>query len=283
MWTKTSAGHEVALLNSKVVCRNAAGKQLRSVPAALKDDPVVIGLRQLADWLTRHETQCRSEVEAWMVRSLPIPVSVLIEVWPDPSWQEALKNLVISADGEADFGLLRDVDPAKGAGLVNLDGDSVWVKPPNITLPHPVLLPDLADLREFVTDLGVEQVVPQLFRETWVRPADADLAATAEQEWAGGRFQQLRHLTGRVISLGYAIRGGYATVQVFEDAVPIEARFWIGSDPPEYEAETGELCWVDARNRQLPLGEVGPVAWSEGARMAARIYAGRVVEEAQAA
>jgi hypothetical protein len=75
------------------------------------------------------------------------------------------------------------------------------------------------------------------------------------------------------------VRGGYATVKIFEDARPVEGRMWIGSDDPEMEAETGELGWYDERSRPIALGDVGPVAWSEGARMAARIYAGRVVDE----
>jgi hypothetical protein len=151
----------VGLLDGKVAVRNNAGKILRSVPATLKKDPVVIGLRQLLEWLTRHDKACQSEVEAWMVRSLPVPLAVLIELWSDPSWQRALKDLVVQANGAkgADVGLLRDLDPTRGAGMVTLDGDSVWVKTKALSLPHPVLLPDLEELRGFVADLGVEQVI----------------------------------------------------------------------------------------------------------------------------
>jgi hypothetical protein len=59
----------------------------------------------------------------------------------------------------------------------------------------------------------------------------------------------------------------------------IEPRFWVGSDAPDGEAETGDLIWVDAASRQLSLSEVGAVAYSEGVRMASLIYAGRAVEE----
>jgi hypothetical protein len=148
-----------------------------------------------------------------------------------------------------------------------------------VSLPHPALLADLEELRGFVVDLGVEQTVPQLFRETWSRPRAADLAATSVDDWSGGRFAQLRHLTGRVTGQGYVLRGGFATVTIFEDASAVEARMWVGSDSPDAEASTGELGWVDETGRSLALGEVGPVAWSEGARMAARIHAGRVVDE----
>jgi len=284
-WTKVSGGYEIGLLKGKVACRNSAGKPLRSVPAGLKNDPAVVGLRQLLQWLARHEAACQADVETWMVRSLPVPLAVLLQLWPDPSWQRVLRDLVVRPDGVtgADVGLLRDVDAVRGAGLVTLDGDTIWVRATRLSVPHPVLLPDLDDLRGFVVDLGVEQVVPQLFRETWTRPADADLAAISLNDWSGGRFLEARHLTGRVTSQGYAVRGGYATLKIFEDAVPVEARFWVGSEYSDEEAETGELGWVDRGSRSVALGDVGPVAWSEGVRMAARIYAGRVTDEETAA
>ena len=272
-------------MDGAIRCRNKAGKMLRTVPSAVKDDPAVVGLRQLLEWLTRHQASCRAEVEKWMVRSLPVPLPVLVQLWPDPTWQEALTDLVVRPgdDPQAEVGLLRAVDGEQGLGLVTLDGDTVRVDVPTLTVPHPVLLPELAELREFVVDLGVEQVVPQLFREVWTRPVDADLRATAVTEWSGGRFQQLRHLTGRATSQGYAVRGGFATQKIFEAGNSVEAQFWVGSDSPDFEAETGELGWVDTDNRALPLAEVGPVAWSEGARMAARIHAGRTVDEEAAA
>jgi hypothetical protein len=279
-WIRTSSGHEVGLVGGKISCRNQAGKVLRSVPSSLKDDPAVVGLKQLTEWLARHEANCQAEVEKWMVRSLPVPLAVLVEVWPDPSWQRALTDLVVrpAEPADAEVGLLRAVDPEQGAGLVTLDGDTVWVRAEAL-LPHPVLLPELAELRGFVVDLEVEQVVPQLFREVWPRPEQIDPRATSVSDWAGGQFKQLRHLTSRATGQGYAVRGGYATQKVFEAGRSIEARFWVGSDSPDMEAETGDLGWVDEQSRAVPLAEVGPVAWSEGARMAARIHAGRVVDE----
>ena len=284
-WTRTASGHEVGLIDGKISCRNQAGKVLRSVPSALKDDPAVVGLKQLQEWLARHENNARAAVERWMVRSLPLRLAVLVQLWPDPSWQRALKDLVVHpADApEGDLGLLRAVDADRGAGLVTLDGDTVWVSAEVLTAPHPVLLPDLAELRGFVVDLGVEQVVPQLFREIHTRPDGVDPKSSAVSDWSGGRFEQLRHLTGRATAQGYAVRGGFATQKVFEAGRMVEAQFWVGSDSPDMAAETGDLGWVDEQNRPLTLAEVGPVAWSEGARMAARIHAGRVVDEADAA
>src|SRR3712207_8139580 len=50
-------------------------------------------------------------------------------------------------------------------------------------------------------------------------------------------------------------------------------------DYPEAETWTGDLRWTLANGTVLPLAEVGPVAWSEGMRMASAIHAGRVVAE----
>lgn len=119
-----SAGdYEVALDGGKVVCRNASGRRLKSVPAKIGDDPAVVGLRQLVEWLERHERQCLDTAERWMVRSLPVPLAVVTRVWPDPAWRAKLRDLVVTgADGQV-AGFLRDADPERGLGLVDLDGD----------------------------------------------------------------------------------------------------------------------------------------------------------------
>ena len=62
----------------------------------------------------------------------------------------------------------------------------------------------------------------------------------------------------------------------------MEARYWIGSDYPEGETYTGELVWVDRDEKSLKLGQVGPVAYSEGMRMASSIYAARKTEDEEA-
>ena len=283
-WLAVPGGYEVTLREDKVVCRNAAGKVLRSVPAAVRDDEVVAGLRQLAEWLARHDTTCRADIDRWMIRSLPVPAALLIEVWPDESWRTALTDLIVAAlddDGEwdpAEVGFLRDVT-ADGLGVVNLDGETLRLPVDRVAVPHPVLLPDLDDLREFAADLGVNQSVDQLFRQTWTRPDTVDPGATSVSDHAGGKYEQLRHLLARATSQGYPVRGGYAVCRVFEDGRAVEARNWLGSDDPSYETETGDLVFTGATGTALPLAEVGPVAWSEGMRMAASLYAGRVVEK----
>ena len=284
-WLPTGTGYEVTLVAGKVACRTDQGKTLKTLPKALKDDDVVQGLRQLAEWLERHEAACRSEVDRWMIRSLPVPRTVLAQGWPDSAWRDALVDLVVvpvGADGEWDLdgcGFLRDVDPQRGVGVVNLEGNSAWITTGLVAIPHPIRLTDLDDLREFAVDLGVKQGTLQLFRETWPKPAEASDQAEALSSYRGGHFAELRHLTSRATKLGYAVRGGYATCRVWEGGTAVAATVWVGAGDPSEEAETGDLEFTDPQGQALLPGAVGPIAWSEGMRMAAGLYAGRVVKE----
>jgi hypothetical protein len=47
-----------------------------------------------------------------------------------------------------------------------------------------------------------------------------------------------------------------------------------------YEATTGNLAWVDDKQKTLAIADVPPVAFSEGMRMAALIFAKRKTEAA---
>ncbi|MEV8441106.1 DUF4132 domain-containing protein [Actinosynnema sp. NPDC051121] len=276
-----ASGYQVRLgENGRVQCRNGKGKLLSSVPASLKDDPGVVQLRQLAEWLSRHQAECLAAVDGWMVRSLPVPAALIAEVWADAAWAAALRDLVVTADDGtgAETGFLRDADPERGLGVVTLDGDTLRLRPEVVRIPHPVLLDDLEELREFGAELGVEQKVQQLFRQTFPRPAA--VTGTSVDDYSGGRFEQLNHALGRCRTLGYPVRGGDAVYSAFEDGRVVEARYWLGSDYPEGETWTGELRWSLEDGTAVPLADVGPVAWSEGMRMAAAIHAGRVVEEA---
>ncbi|MEU4096520.1 DUF4132 domain-containing protein [Streptomyces sp. NPDC026673] len=279
----TAGDYEVALDDGKVVCRNAAGRRLKSVPAKLADDPAVTGLRQLAEWLERHERQCLADVERWMVRSLPVPLAVIGRVWADPAWRAALRDLVVTGEDGRVAGFLRDADAERGLGLVDLDGDTVRLAPDMVRIPHPVLLDDLEELREFAVELGVEQKAQQLFREVWRRPAGLDPEGTLVEEYAGGTFKELRFLHGRATSLGYRVRGGHSVCPVLEDGRAVEARIWIGDYDGWSATETGSLSWTDTAGKTLKLGQVGPVAWSEGMRMAAALYAGRDIEDEEQA
>jgi len=117
----------------------------------------------------------------------------------------------------------------------------------------------------------------------WHKPATLDAEATSVEEYAGGAFKEQRFLHGRVTQLGYRVRGGNAVCSVLEDGRAVEARVWVGDYEGYEEAETGPLVFTDPAGRVLRLGQVGPVAWSEGMRMAAALYAGRDIEDEERA
>ena len=284
-WLSAGDGYEVALLEGRVAARategRAAGRQLKTLPKGLREHPEVERLRKLAEWLDRHAAACLAQVDGWMVSSLPVPTGLLARVWADEAWQVALRDLVVVGDDPEEAGFLRDAAESGELRVVNLDGDTVRLSPETVTLPHPVLLPDLDDLREFAAELGVTQRVEQIHRATWLRPAEQPADAGEVRDYAGGKFASRFGLAARATSLGYRVSGAYATCRVRDGGRTVEAAVWIGEPYYDEDTETGALTWRDQDGRGLALREVGPVAWSEGMRMAAALYAGRVIKEGQ--
>ncbi len=284
-WLAAGNGYQLTLDGAKLAAKNDKGKRLSAVPKELKDGELADQLEALRDWLAEHERECRATVELWMLRSLPVPRAVLEQVWDDPAWRKPLENAVVvavaanGAHARDRAGLFRGVDRdhKKGIGIVDIDGETAWLAADRIAILHPILIAELDAWRELVTQLGVVQGISQLHRETHVKPAE--LPATAIDQFADGKFAMLMHAVGKARALGYKVRGGFAVCSVWDGAAVSEARFWIGSDSPDAPTETGSLLWVDERERGLPLANVGPVAFSEGMRMASAIYAARVVEK----
>jgi Domain of unknown function (DUF4132) len=286
-WTDAGKGYQLSLEAGKLVAKNPAGKRLTSVPKEVRDGDAADQLEALRDWLVEHERECAATVDQWMLRSLAVPRSVLEAVWDDPAWRKPLENAVVvavKADGGHDAakaGLFRGVDKKKGVGVVDLDGETAWLDTERVAIPHPILIAELDGWRELITQLGVAQGISQLHRETHAKPAG--LTATAIEQFEDGKFAMLMHALGKARALGFKVRGGFATCKVWDGGGVAEARYWIGADSPDSETYTGQLSWVDARERGLKLAEVGPVAFSEGMRMASSIYAARVVEKTEGA
>jgi hypothetical protein len=283
-WLDAEKNYALGIEAGKVVCRNPAGKKLATVPKELKDSELAEQLSALCEWLADHRTECLRRVETWMLRSLPVPCDVVRSVWPDPDWSDMLRNLVVSpADAQgkvnaAQTGLLRDIDAKKGIGVVDRDGETQWIAAEQILIPHPILIDGLDELREIAADMEFAQEIEQLFRPTF--------AATKEQkeltritDFSGGKFEQLNFASALCRRLGYPVRGGYACSKIWENATPLEARYWIGDEYPESETYTGELIFVGSDQKPLKIADVGRVTFSEGVRMASQIYAKRKVEK----
>jgi len=282
-WIEADKGYAIGMHEGKVVSRNPKGKKLASVPKWLKENDQGQQLAALKDWLTEHKQQFRDQIEQWMLRSLPLPRTTLAAIWPDPSWREILENTVVCNVTKGKLvqdqsGFLRDVDLKKGVGVVDLDGETQWLKSETIAIPHPILLDEMDDFRELTIELGVEQVLDQLFRQTW-KPTEEQLASTSIGDYRNGKFEMLTHCLGLCRRLGYKVSGGYACCPVWEDGELYEARFWVGAEYPESETYTSDLIFTDDKENTLAIKDVGPVAFSEGVRMAASIYAKRVVDK----
>lgn len=279
-WTPTGTGHELTIQDGRIVARNAKGRILVNVPAKVKKTEAYEQLDDLLIFLADHDAEVGEQVERWLLRSLPVPTTLLAQVWADETWRSWLTDLVIATDDEDDevVGFLRAAD-ATGLGVIDLDGESQRLNPAAIVLPPPVLLADLDELREFAAELGIEQRFDQLFREVHRKPDPLPKPEASELDtWSGGHFDQLRFAVGRAQGAGFRVLGGYAATTIHEGDQEVTARYWIGADYPDEPTETGLLHWVQA-NEVLSLKQVGPVAYSEGVRMANRIYAGRKVEK----
>ena len=279
-WTPTGTGYELTIRDGAVVARNAKGRVLATVPSKARNTEAYESLAALLDFLRTHDAEVGEQVERWFLRSLPVPRALLAAVWPDEAWRSWLTDLVVSTPDGRLAGFLRAAD-ADGLGVVDLDGESVRIDAERVLIPHPAIIPDLDDLREFATELSLSQRFDQLFREVH-RPDPANAERTQLIDWSGGAFDQLRFATGRAASSGFKVSGGYAVCPVYEDGALITARYWIGADAPDYETETGDLHWVRSGD-PVPIGQVGPVAYSEGVRMATRIYAGRKPDKTEGA
>jgi predicted DNA-binding WGR domain protein len=276
-WLDAGNGYRLALREGKLVAKNPAGKQLASVPKEIKSSEAASQLEDVRDWIVAHDKQCLETVETWMLRSLPTPRAVLASVWADPSWRRALENAVVSAGDTAGF--FRGVDDKRGIGIVNLDGETVWIDAPSITIPHPILLAELDDFRTLAAELSLTQGIAQLFRETFQKPKTISKEQTAISEFRGGKFAQLMHALGVCKKHGYRVSGGSAITRIWQNGKVFEARFYVGTEDPSVETYTEDLVFVDERERSILLADVDPVAFSEGMRMASTIYAARVIEK----
>ena len=221
-WVEAANGYAVALCGGKVLARGPRGHVLKSVPAMLRDSDAVRQLRELREWRAQHELECLARAEAWMVRSLAVPLPALQRLWGDLAWQRALRDAVVQPlddDGRPQLaaqGFLRAADLERGVGVVRLDGETVFSQAARVLLPHPVRLRHLADYREFATELQLDQGIRQLYRETWARPANLDPELTRVHDFSDGRFGQLADVTSRCRALGIQVSGRAAVVRLHE-------------------------------------------------------------------
>jgi hypothetical protein len=262
------------------------GKELGSVPKPLKDSPLGDKLGAAIDFLEEHARTCLHTVETWMLRSLPVPRGVLESVLADENWSRVLRDawvVGVDKDGKVDReagGFFRGVDKQKGIGVVDRDGETTWLQTETVMIPHPVVLDEVDDLRELAVQVGVKQGLSQLFRETFVPPKTPPAEPQSLETYSGGEFAMLSQAIGLAKRLGYRVSGGASVCRVLENGRYVEGRYSLGDGgDPMYETTTGELSWVDDKQRPIAVVDVPAIAFSEGMRMASLIYAKRKVEK----
>ncbi|MBA3461323.1 MAG: DUF4132 domain-containing protein [Deltaproteobacteria bacterium] len=282
-WVDAGKGYELGIRGGAIVARKD-GAVLASVPKTLRDSALGERLSAAVDFLEEHARTCLHTVETWMLRSLPVPRAVLQSVLRDDTWATVLRDawvVAIANDGSVDReagGFFRGVDEAKGIGVVDRDGETTWLASELVMLPHPVLLDEIDDLRELAVQIGVTQGLSRLFRETFAAPSVPPVDPLSVASYAGAEFAMLSQATNLAKRLGYRVSGGAAVARVLEGGRFVEARFDLGDGDPMYSTATGELAWVDDKQRSLAVVDVPPVAFSEGMRMASLIHAKRKVD-----
>ncbi|MFD6988650.1 DUF4132 domain-containing protein [Streptomyces sp. NPDC059943] len=272
-WVPAIYGHELALDGMDLRCRKTDGRLLRSVPSAVRRSPVAERFNALREQLAGHEKECRATVESWLLGGTPVPAALLAQVWPDPGWRACLRYLVVRVDGRV--GLLEEVSEDGQVRVREADGaryEAPVTSP--VTPAHPVLLDDLAPWRGLLEELGVTQGVEQVSRSVHRPREGIDPGATGIDADGDERAEESGGARSRAVANGFDVRGGFAVLGTTDLGVTVEARCWVGSGEPGRSEKAGRLLWVDAAERPVPLGELGPVAWSEGRRMAEIVYGG---------
>lgn len=260
-----------------VVARNAKGRVLKTVPPKARKLPEFEQLDGLRVVLEQHEQLCRDTVQDWFLQGSSIPVTVVHAVWKDQLWRKYLQGLVVFYESATGLLQNRTDDTLQ---LVDLDGEAIDIPITDsavIGIPHPALIEEMEQWREFASELGVHQGLDQLFRDVYIKPADADGQKNAVQAYMGGKYARGSHLLGRGRGGGFRTSLGEVAVTVHEGGREIIARLDVSGWDPSDEVEFGTLNFT-SDGKTVPLEEVGPVAWSEGIRMCEYIYAGRTVE-----
>lgn len=278
----TDAGEYQFLLDGEeILARTSRGRMLKAVPAKARKLPEYEQLDALRTALAQHRRLCADTVTAWFLRGETVPTRLIAAVWPDPAWRGMLVDAVVAHD--ATHGLLRDATDS-ALRLVDLDGEELTVPVADdtaVTLPHPIVLPDLADWREFAVELGVRQGVDQLLRDCHPRPNDDREREQALRRYEGAVYERANALVGRSRGGGFAIDyiDGVSgiTLRILEDGVETTAvlHAW---ESDEESATLGVLSFT-RQGREVPAADVGPLTWSEGIRMAEFVYSGRTITE----
>ncbi|WP_295016366.1 DUF4132 domain-containing protein [uncultured Micrococcus sp.] len=278
-WIEVPTGHAIRLHGGEVECRNAKGKVLATVPPAVKRTDEHERLAVLADSLAAHRRQQRQAVETWMLWGAAVPSALLAALWADPDAREALHGVLLQEPASACTGLLVDVDAGRLV-LAGPDGARISAADGPVTVAHPALVEDVERWRAALADQGVEQHADQLARTVfrsgqvdWLRPAEDGPEGPYVLVYTAGpaAHRDYARRMSALLPLDAELSPGRIAVRVREGGRTVVARLEIDGDSPENPSYTDRLAWFDESGRRLTFEEIGPLAWSEGVRLAWRV------------
>lgn len=271
--------YSFALDGDTIIARNATGRVLKTVPAKAKALPEFEQLDNLRIFIAQHKKSCRTDVTTWFLKGLPVPATVIAAVWPDYTWRSFLKDLVITVQSDGPVGLLRDA-AEQHLRIIDLDGETLNVAVDDalsVVINHPAVLDDIADWREFAVELGVVQGIDQLFRDLYFKPTDEETYRKKIRSYCTGKYNKAATLIGRSRGGGFATTLQEVSMTVVENgeetAISLDIDAWDLQDA----AHIGQLHFY-SDGKSLELADIGPIAWSEGIRMAEYVYVGRDID-----
>jgi hypothetical protein len=168
-------------------------------------------------------------------------------------------------------GVLVSWEGARGLGLLPLDYDAAWIGWTAIEIPHPLKLADAAAWQDLLLDLGLEQPLPQAFREVRSIPL-AERHLTQSALLTGRATRSAAAMERALIEEGWIPRRGNArrrmSVRSGVAASMVSAWFDYGEfNAPSDPTRTGALGFLAASDREpIPLGAVPHVLLSEAIR-----------------
>lgn len=275
-WIEVPTGHAIRLHEGEIQCRNAKGKVLATVPPAVKRTDEHERLALLAHSLAAHRRQQRQAVETWMLRGAAVPAALLAALWADPDAREALEGVLLQEHASARTGLLVDVQGGRLV-LAGTDGARTAVAEGSVTVAHPALVEDVDRWRVALAEQGVVQRADQLARTvfragqvSWLRPAEDGPEGPYVLVYAAGpaAYRDYARRMAALLPLDAELSPGRIAVRVREGGRTVVARLEIDGDSPENPSYTDRLAWFDESGRRLTFEEIGPLAWSEGVRLA---------------
>lgn len=268
----------------EIVVTDARGRRLRSVPDKLrKDEGYQALMRGRKDDRARGR-RARRVLEERMISGAAFAADEIAWLVEDDAFAPLLKALLVAPVGrggrggsvgdagdEAPPGLLVAWDRERGLGLLPLDYDARWVGWVDVELVHPMKLAEVVPWQDLLVDLGLQQLLPQAFRE--LRALPPAQRAQVESSWLSGRDTRSAAIIERALGEeGWVARRGMARRALSTragDAVhTVEAWFdygeyYLPSDP----TTTGALGFVTpGARRPIRLGEVPGVLFSEAIR-----------------